>query len=172
MAYLNKDFSVYRASLQARFSDSVRTKFGTGVADRASLRLHAHEPLAELRNLVDPQGWNLAFRDAKMLLQRANEWLAPSHRAGICAIDDHDKQLFDAAVAIRNYIAHGSDNAHQVMNERLHTVDTGGPNAGLGRLKHQVNDVAKFLKKQVWERDGERVGILYLKRLAAISAKL
>ncbi len=172
LAYLNKDFSVYRTWLKTRFDTSVKGKFGVGVLSRAALKIPEHVSLSGVRDIVDSDGWNLTFKNADAMIDRAKEWLATPHANRVSSLDAHDKRLFDTAIAIRNYIAHGSDNAHVVMNKKLATVDGGGPNAGLGRGSRQINDAGKFLKKQVWSRGGDRMCSFYLERLEAISQKL
>lgn len=172
LAYLNKNFSVYRTWLEGRFDASVKEKFGDGVLSRATLRLPEHVNVPGVREIVDADGWNLTFKNADAMIDRAGKWLATAHANRVRSLDAHDKRLFDTAIAIRNYIAHGSDNAHAVMNKKLATVDGGGPNAGLGRADRQVNDAGKFLKKQVWSCGGDRMCSLYLARLEAISQKL
>jgi hypothetical protein len=174
LAYLNKDFSIYRSWLQSRFDASVKRKFGDGVLSRATLKLPQHLNLPGVREVVDSEGWNLTFKNADAMIDRAKDWLATAHADRVSSLDAHDKRLFDTAIAIRNYIAHGSDNAHTLMNEKLGTVDGGGPNAGLGlgRGGRKVNDAGKFLKKQGRSLGGDRMCSLYLARLETISQKL
>lgn len=171
LAYLNRDFSQYQADLRRRVTQSVEGKFGVWAAGQVSVATRRHIPLTQLENILDPASYNLTFKNVDKLKEKTQEWLVPQHRTGIVGLVNADARLIDTVHAVRNFIAHRSKNAKDIMNQQLANVVTGAncPNINLGRGPREVHEIGSFLKSKF---GGERRVTGYLRRLSAISGAL
>ncbi|GIW56841.1 MAG: hypothetical protein KatS3mg126_0079 [Lysobacteraceae bacterium] len=148
LAYINRDPSQYQQNLEVRIRASVQSKFGHWASGRMSFAATKHIKLDELEEALDPDRYNLTFKDVATLKQRCAEWVALPHRNGVMSLGDADSRLIDTVHAIRNFIAHRSPNAKTIMNDRLATVITGPtcPNLNLNRGAHYIHNIGSFLK--------------------------
>lgn len=171
LAYMNRDFSQYQATLKTKIANSNREKFGQWAESRLSFSTVAHVKIEQIESILDPDSYNLTFKSVDVLKQRANDWLAVPLRNGITGISAPDTRLIDCVHAIRNFIAHQSPNAKNQMNSALATVTQGHacPNLYLGRGVHVVHDIGAFLKSSI---AGQRRVQRYATRLAAVAATL
>ncbi|QXP88396.1 hypothetical protein [Methylococcus capsulatus] len=118
IAYINRDPSQYQKNLEARIRGSVQSKFGKWASGRMSFAAKKHVKLDELEEALDPDNYNLTFKDVAALRQRWDEWVALPHRNGVMNLGEADSRLIDTVHAIRNFIAHRSPNAKSIMNDR------------------------------------------------------
>lgn len=171
LAYINRDFSQYQNNTQARILSSIESKFGTWASGRMSFSKTKHINISELENILDPDAYNLTFKDVATLKQRCTDWVAAPHRDAIINLNAPDSRLIDTVHAIRNFIAHQSPNAKTIMNQRLASVADGAacPNINLSRGAHDVHDIGAFLKSTV---AGSRRVKLFISRLSAIAVGL
>lgn len=171
LAYINRDFSIYQASLKSRIEASITSKFGTAAAARTTFTVSKHISIQDLESLIDPTGWNMTFKDVSALKAKFAEWIIPAHGAGIARLSDSETRLIDTTRAIRNFIAHGSSGSKEIMNNFLLTVSTGPAcqNLSLARGSHKINDVGAYLKST---SGGQRRLITFIERLRAIAANL
>lgn len=150
IAYVNRDFSQYQASLKGAITNSVNTKFGAFGVARMAFTPIKHIKLDDLEVLVDPEGWNQTFSSVEKMKARFNDWVTPALRAGVTAIDDHNTKFIDSMRSIRNFIAHGSKGSKDIMNAALADIATGSPiNAPLARGQHKLHVVGAYLKAKV-----------------------
>jgi hypothetical protein len=147
LAYLNRDFSIYRKDLQSRVLQSVEGKFKKPVARRTRVRIPDHPSVAEVEAFVAADGRNVTFSDTKALKERAASWLGKSYAARIGSLSRGDAAIVDAAHSIRDFIAHRSPSSRSWMNEKLRAISA-GPTAirHLGRGVNEIHSVGSFLK--------------------------
>ncbi|AQV99266.1 hypothetical protein BJN34_35920 (plasmid) [Cupriavidus necator] len=171
LAYINRNFSAYQGSLKHEIERVVKNKFGAGAAARTQFQVSRHIKLQELEELIDPTGFNLTFKSVAELKSRFADWVSAAHGAGVAALSNPDAKLIDTTRAIRNFIAHGSVNAKNVMNAMLANVSTGArcPNAPLARGHHKIDNIGAYLKSSA---NGQRRVVIYVQRLQAIAATL
>ncbi len=171
LAYINRDFSVYQSFVSNRINQSVESKFGNWAAGRITFARTKHIKAPELEAILDPESYNLTFKDVATLKQRLNDWVAAPHKDAIVNLNDPDTKLIDTVHSIRNFIAHQSKNAKKIMNTNLSNVVTGAacPNAGLSRGVHDIHDVGAFLKSMA---NGERRVKTFANRLSSIAQGL
>lgn len=171
LAYMNRDFSQYQNTLSAKIANSTRDRFGAWAQARISFTAVAHMSVDRIEALIDPDSYNLTFKNVESLKQKANEWIAAPFRNAIAGLNDSDTHLIDAVHAIRNFVAHQSPSAKDRMNEELSTVVTGPgcPNLHLGRGTNDIHDVGSFLKTNA---GGQRRVLRCVQRLGAIAATL
>ncbi len=171
LAYMNRDFSTYQATLQTDIQKLVQSKLGVGASSMTKLDAPKHIKIQDLENLVDPTGWNLTFKSVAVLQSKFAAWVSPALGAGVAGLVPSDIKLIDTARAIRNFTAHKSDGSKQIMNGMLLTVSTGAacPNASLLRGNHEIHDVGAYLKSVV---GGQRRVVTYIERLRLIAATL
>jgi hypothetical protein len=167
LAYLNRDFSVYQASLVSRLDTSIKDKFGVGVRSLITVNPKKHVRVDELEEIVDPTGWNLTFPTVHKLKSCADQWLAPEHAARVRSITASEGRLIETARAIRDFAAHQSVGSKRKMNQLLATVEAGAHNRHLGRAGNQVHSIGSYLKASA---AGRRRLHLYSDGLLAISA--
>lgn len=171
LAYINRDFSQYQNNLGAKVNASVSAKFGEWTAGRVSFNWVKHVTLQQLESMLDPDSYNLTFKDVATLKQRFHDWVAVPHKNAIVTLNDPDTRLIDCTHSVRNFIAHRSKNAKDIMNVNLAAVATGPacPNADLARGAREINDIGSYLKTKVG--DTRRVKT-YITRLKAVAAAL
>ncbi|NLS91520.1 MAG: hypothetical protein GXX96_04975 [Planctomycetaceae bacterium] len=121
-----------------------------------------------MKELLDPTGWNITFRNAETLKTKAADWLATLYASKVTSLTKHDERVIDTTKAVRDFIAHRSDSAKTTMNDLLGEVDKGPPNRHLGRGNHLVHNAGAFLKAEFENRS--RVE-LYIGRLRDIAEK-
>ena len=171
LAYINRDPSQYQTNLEGRMRSSIQSKFGAWAENRMGFVAKKHVTADEIEAALDPDSYNLTFKDTATLKQRCTEWVAQPYRNSIVGLSDADCRLIDTVHAVRNFIAHRSQNAKTTMNDRLRTVVTGPfcPNQNLARGAHDIHDVGSFLKSKV----GGTIRMkLFVARLEAIAAGL
>lgn len=171
LAYINRNVSTYRTSVQADIHRVVRPKLGAGVAGMATFQLPKHIKLHDLENTIDPTGWNLTFKSVELMQAKFADWVDPAFGGGIAALTAPDTKLIDTARSIRNFTAHNSAGSKVIMNDMLRNVSTGAacPNASLVRGVHKINDVGAYLKSV---SNGNRRLVTYIQRLQSIAAIL
>lgn len=170
-AYINRDFSQYQNDLSARISASLTSKFGAWENSRAPFNPVKHIKVDELEKILDPDNYNLTFKNVATLKIRCNEWVAVPHKNNIVNLNNPDSLLIDTVHAIRNFIAHQSTNSKTLMNQCLSSVVTGPacPNQNLGRGAHDIHDAGAFLKSSF---AGNRRVKIYINRLESIAQSL
>lgn len=169
LAYINRDPSQYQRNLEARMRSSVESKFGVWAANRMSFATTKHIKVNDLEVALDPDSYNLTFKDVAALKQRCTEWVAQPYRNQIVNFADADGRLVDTVHAIRNFIAHRSSNSKMIMNDRLGNVVTGPgcPNLNLSRGSHDIHDIGSFLKSKVGGTIRMKLFIARLDNIAA-----
>jgi len=171
LAYINRDTSQYQHNLKTKIDSSIRNKFGTWAASRTTFSPLKHITIEELETILDPDDFNLTFKDVATLKQKYLEWVAAPHKNAVIAINDPDTKLLDTAHALRNFIAHGTTSAQDKMNQCLATIATGpaSPNYHLQRGPHEIHDVGAYLKSVT---GGSRRIKRLISRLKSIAASL
>lgn len=130
-----------------------------------------HINVSELENILDPDAYNLTFKDVATLKKRCADWVAAPHRDAIINLNAPDSRLIDTVHAIRNFIAHQSPNVKAIMDQRLVSVADGAacPNFNLSRGAHDIHDIGAFLKSTV---AGSRRVKLFISCFFAIAVEL
>jgi hypothetical protein len=171
LAYLNRDFSQFQTSKEASIKESVKAKHGDWIASRTSLSKAKHVSVDQIEAILDPDDYNVTFKDVAQLKDCCTKWLTPRYQGAIVGLNDADTHLIDTVHAIRDFIAHQSSASKNKMNDRLRTIVTGPqcPNLHLGRDANAIHDVGAFLKSSMPQ--GRRIR-LYISRLSAIAASL
>jgi hypothetical protein len=106
------------------------------LAPLLSLSIPKHPDLALVRELLDPTGRNIALWPKAKWIERASKQLVNPYRVKVTAVPDRDHKLIDAAVQIRNCVAHRSRAAAVAMNDAL--VKLSGGDAVLRRGARRV----------------------------------
>lgn len=101
LAYINRDFSQYQADLEARIAASVSAKFGAWASSRTSFSSINHISLQQLESMLDPDSYNLTFKDVTKLKEQFHSWVAAPLKNAVVALDDPSTRLIDTAHAIR-----------------------------------------------------------------------
>jgi hypothetical protein len=104
-----------------------RSDFGTWpvALGSATSSLPRQPKLEVVRQLLDPGGRNIEFRDTASLAQRAHRDLAPRFATQArTLISSGAAELIDAALAIRNLLAHRSRQSVITLNQRVASFAT------------------------------------------------
>lgn len=166
LAYLNRDFTIYQTRLVSRVGDSIGERYGDRVRSLITIQTKKHVPVAELEEIVDPDGWNITFATVEKLKSFAAAWLAPAHAGRIGSITVPETRLIETSRAIRDFIAHQSSGSKRRMNNFLSNVESGTHNRHLGRGVNEVHSVGPYLKAF---QTGQRRLHRYASGLLAIS---
>lgn len=146
---VNRDPSVYQAWLQTEAVNLLSPDVPSWLLARVTFKTEKHVNVEDVRNLLDPNNYNITFRSAKDMQRRARRWLTPVNARGITGISVADRDLINCAVSLRNFIAHESPSSSATMNNQLRKVNKTGNNAGLERRQNEVRAVGSYLKAAV-----------------------
>lgn len=168
LAYLNHDPSQYQTFYENAIRHSIKDRFGEWHAAQLKLDYPEHMKVPELREIVDPQAYNLTFRDTNTMKQRAKDWLCEDYRKRLASLSRADELVIDTSRAIRNFISHNSPASKAEMNTLLSKIEGDMPeNKGLGRGTNEIGNIGSFLKATV--SGSESRLSLYQQRLREIA---
>lgn len=167
-AYANIDSSAFVAKKEASIKDHVKKDFGKWYADKIALGTVKHIKASELYPLLDPNGHNITFYDAKKMVDRATKQLIPEHATKYTALNTTHHKLINAAKFIRNCIAHRSASSYEAMMDALVKLNSSNFK-GLARSKDkQVSSIGAYLKAAAGPRSELSRLELYLTELKNI----
>ena len=165
---INRDSSAYTAFRANSIRESVKSKYSAWDSSKTTYAPPAHIPVADLERLLDPEGWNLTFKDFATFREKCNSWLTAPYLAKINSVPQAVRHALDAAKAIRNCIAHRSKNSFDEMNTRLTGMPVGGVLYHLRTKVNAVTNVGSHLKTVVggkarWEHYFDQFNLLQAK---------
>ena len=108
IAYINRDFSQYQASLEQRINSSTASKFGQFGLDRLTFTPVRHIKLDDLEELIDPTGWNKTFKSVDLMKTEFHESVIAALKTGVTNMTAPNVKFIDTMHAVRNFIAHGA----------------------------------------------------------------
>jgi hypothetical protein len=120
IAAIARDSSALAAHLTTRARNAVGQN--PVLATLISVDLPKHPTLTQVADLLDPQHKNISLSSAQAWRKRASEHLVDPYRTKVDTIPAADTKLMDAVIALRDFIAHESDNASSVANGRLRNM--------------------------------------------------
>jgi hypothetical protein len=128
-----------------------------------------HPDLALVRELLDPTGRNIALWPKEKWLDRAKKELADPYLAKVLAVTNGDHKLIDAAVQVRNGIAHRSRAATVAMNDAIVRLSSRDAVLRLNARRVRPAGIGHYLFASV---SGERRVQTYHLRLGEIAETL
>jgi hypothetical protein len=134
IAAINRDSSAFTAEAEQWIKRRIAER--PALAPLLSLAIPKHPDLALVRDLLDPTGRNIALWPKAKWIERATKELVDPYRAKVTAVSDRDHKLIDAAVQVRNCVAHRSRAATVAMNDAL--VKLSGGDGALRRGARSV----------------------------------
>jgi hypothetical protein len=121
--------------------------------------------LADVRDVLDPTGANVGFRDFDEFERRGRRDLAKQFVDRVAAISRvGGDEVLDAASAMRNVLAHRSDRSVRAMNERLAAMPTF---ADLRKPRVSRDGIGAYLRAT--RPSGEARLTVYTRELARIA---
>lgn len=173
---VNKDASQLQVDLQQRVCSSVTDKFGQWAGTRTSLSTVQHITVAEIQGILNPDGWNITFREADDFSEKARRWLARPHQACVLGLSTDDRDMINCVKAIRDYIAHRSESAFGRMNHALNQIHGHRAIRHLGHDSNapgtrRVNNIGSFLKAETAPPEERRIAG-YLRCISDIAEAL
>lgn len=145
-AYANRDCS----RLMRHLEDGVRATLGENPKALAAFEKFAdfkdrkHLTKEELKEILDPDGRNTSFPNFDAVLARVQQWLADDHRNKFDGLNNQQRAVINATIAIRNNLAHRSKGSLDRMNEALDAGALHG--TGLRRNVNSVRRAGYYLK--------------------------
>lgn len=150
---INRDSSTYIAFRANSIRQSVTSKFSAWDSSKTAYTPPSHISVADLEALLDPDGWNLTFKDFSSFREKCSSWLTAHYVAKIDSVPPAARHALDAAKAIRNCIAHRSKSSFDEMNSRLIGMPAGGVLDHLRTRVNAVTNVGSHLKTVVGGKD-------------------
>jgi hypothetical protein len=110
-----------RQALDASFEPSGRLwrRRGATVTVEVAIPIAKKHSLDETRALLGALDDNVPIRDTEALVRTARDFLPERYARRARNLGRHHAGILDATIAIRNVIAHRSDRAASLMNDRL-----------------------------------------------------
>ena len=145
-SYINKDSTLFIANKEQAIKKSIEESHGSWYANKISIPHLKHISAGDLYPLLDPRGFNITFKNARQMVSQAKKNLHPSFVCKYTAITPNQRKIIDVIKAVRNYIAHRSDSAFEVMTKALSSLSN-GQSSSLGRCSSKrVRSIGAYLK--------------------------
>jgi hypothetical protein len=127
VACVNHDARVFKKSMDKKIATWFDKELANSPYKRHKLHASAptlvltkQPPVSEVRALLDPHNRNIEFDSFQAFTDRTHRELAPTYANRAQALLDAGAgEIIDAGLAIRNTIAHRSQNAVRVMNRQI-----------------------------------------------------
>jgi hypothetical protein len=171
LAYINRDSSQFAVHLRLALTQALdgKAKAQRVIDSFAAIQIPEHLSRSQISDLIDPRGGNITFRNYADLRAGAERFLTAANRQGIDGRPAPEQRTIDALIAVRNHLAHRSQQSYDTMNEVLH--DGALHTTGLRRGPNKVTKVGPWLKAQPTQQQPPRIEI-FLARLDAIAAAI
>lgn len=169
IAYVNRDASRFTVHLKDALETDLAPKQREIYSRYASLSIPEHIKKGDVVSLIDANGNNITFSNFASLEDAAGRWLAAGHAARITGRSNLEKATVNAAICIRNHIAHRSKRSLEALNDAL--AKGIFHNTGRGRGANEVRHVGSFLKAVPVGMQASRIHV-YLSAIGAIGAAL
>ncbi|MFP5207208.1 MAG: hypothetical protein ACLGSH_17780 [Acidobacteriota bacterium] len=119
----------------------------------------------QVERMLDPKGWNITFKSAVDLRERANLWLVATD-AQKFSLNADDAAFFDYLIAIRNFLGHRSSAARSTM---IGAVAALNPQTSNSELCGAARQLGAYLKQAT--TSGRRVNSIS-ERVLSVAASL
>lgn len=154
VAYINRDNSIFVNYLTGRMKIEPDGTYARRAKNFAGIDIKSHLSQEAIRSILDPSGYNVSFKSADDLKEKAGIWLAQPYRGHVHAMTTANSAVFEAIKAIRNFLAHRSKSAKDNMQDILVMNDLP---QGLRRGQNKVHSVGYYLDSRPNYRDGHRL---------------
>ncbi|WP_136248828.1 hypothetical protein [Halomonas borealis] len=154
IAYINRDNSAFVNYLTGHMKIDASGLYAKRAKNIASIDITSHLSQDSIRNILDPNGYNVSFGSSDDLKEKAGIWLAQPYQGYIQAITPVNSAVFEAFKALRNFLAHRSASAKRNMQNVL--TDHNLPQV-LRRGQNRVHSVGYYLDSRPNYRDGHRL---------------
>jgi hypothetical protein len=168
VAYINKKNGPFVAYLVGRMTIEATEEHAKRAIPLASVDIGSHLTLDKIRQVLDPNSWNLTFATAGDLKAKANQWLAAPYKANFNGISNAHGALLETTKSVRNYLAHRSGASLSTMQAALTNARLP---VGFRRGANKVHSVGSFLDSTP-PGGGQTRLATYLLELNAIAAQL
>ncbi len=169
VAYINGDATRFKQHLNDALEEHLRDakKPRKVFNEFATLKFPVHLTKGQVQEFADDEGSNITFSNFEKLVDKAHVWLVAADANKFENLADPQRKVVDAAIALRNHIAHRSKRSSNSMNTAL----TMGPlhGTGLQRGNKKVANVGAWLKSRPVGYQNTRFSI-FLAELKAIGA--
>lgn len=166
---INRDPWTYQEWKIRREYQRIAEAVSPWIYQRTTITPKSHLRVDEVREVLDPNRYNVTFSSARYMRKRAKQWLSPRNAIGILSLNVSDRDFLNCAVSLRNFVAHESHSAHQTMNNQLVRVAKTGANTEFNRSTHGVNSVGAYLRSV---KLGKSRVVHYIERLDNIAVKM
>jgi len=170
ICYINRDCSVYQQYLQNRVNQAIVEKLGHELSQEVKFVPTGHLTKSQIKTSLDPANYNLTFKDAADLKDKAARFLAADHAKIFKSLTEQECAVLNAWLAIRNYLGHRSAGSWEKMKISLssHHLDK-----RMRWTAYAKRDLGKYLMVTV-TNDGEHVPrmIVFLHGLISLCTAL
>ena len=168
VACINRKNGPFTNYLVARMQIDSTDEHARRAIQFAAVDIGSHLTLDKIRQVLDPNSWNISFPTAGDLKAKANQWLDDPYKTNFNSISNAHGAILEATKSIRNYLAHRSGASKSTMQAAL--INTRLP-TGFQRGVNQVNSVGSFLGCKPQGAAQTRLAT-YIAELRAISNQL
>lgn len=182
LAAISRNQSVFRGYVQGELNSKVQDPWARTALEaiRAdALKVPANLKMPQIVKILDPQGFNITFADAKSWNKSAAKHLGPVHAARVNSIASNNEaeSLVHLVKKLRNHLAHSSDGSADEFNTAAKARGTGrrglvgAANDPLRRDTNRVKDVGRYLRAKTGAGGPQRLEVLY-ERMVDVSEML
>lgn len=142
VAYINRDSARFRAHLLGRMSIETDDEYATRSVTHVETSM-PHLSVEKTRQVLEPTGYNVTFPTTDEMKKAAGTWLSDADKVRFTKTSRQSCAVINHIKAVRNYLAHRSDNAFDVMQAALAAANLP---ASLRRGAKKVEDVGVYLR--------------------------
>ena len=146
LSCINRDSTQFLSNRQQKIRDAITEQFGAWDNGKIAYSPPAHISVADLSDLLDPDGKNITFYSYDDLKKKSNKWLATTYQAKVNSLAYPIPKIYTAAKAIRNCIAHQSKSSFDTMNSVLSALPNHQQCRQLRNNANSVRNVGSHLK--------------------------
>jgi hypothetical protein len=145
VAYINKQNSRFILTLTNHMEIEGDEPYSKRAKQYAVVDIASHLTIDKIRKILDPKDWNVSFVSAADLKGKAGQWLDQAYASRITNLSPSHCALYDTTKAIRNFLAHRSGSAKNVMQDALINQDLP---VEFRRGVNNVDKVGNFLESK------------------------
>jgi hypothetical protein len=167
VAYINRNSSKFSEHLEISLESQLQGKGGRIYNQFGTLNIPTHLTKDDIYEILDADGFNITFRSASEIRDKATKWLVEDDRNRVHSLAAQDDALINALYGLRNHLAHGSEGSSDRMNAALAAGAL--HHTGFQRRAKKISNVGSYLKSI---QAGESRLVQFIANIRAIAGNM
>lgn len=168
VAYINNKNKAFVKFLTKKMEITSSDDYSKRAKKISKISISSHLTEKKIRDILDPNNYNIAFSSSAELKKSAGLWLEPPFKSRYTSLTPQHSALLECTKAIRNYLAHRSLASSTQMQASLINPNL---NINIKRGANKIHNVGSHLNSQVGNPQQHRLSV-YLNEVIAIANHL